>query len=173
MFAILLVRVRCPTLTVMPVPQFIRDLRDHIGHAPLWLPGVSVVVLDADGRLLLTHRVDTGEWAVPSGILEPGEQPGHRALRELREETDIEAELVRVSSVDVSPPIHYPNGDVAQYLNVCFVARHVHGEARVADDENLAVAWFAPDALPHPLAATTRTRIDHALAADGSTWFAS
>ena len=42
-----------------------------------------------------------------------------------------------------------------------------------ADDENLAVAWFAPDALPHPLAATTRTRIEHALAADASTWFAS
>ena len=38
---------------------------------------------------------------------------------------------MRVSSVDVSPPIRYPNGDVAQYLNVCFVARHVRGEARV------------------------------------------
>ena len=138
----------------MPVPQFIRDLRAHIGHAPLWLPGVSVVVLDADGRLLLTHRVDTGEWAVPSGILEPGEQPGPAALRELREETGIEAELVRITSVDVSPAIHYPNGDVAQYLDVCFLARHVRGQARVCDDENHDVAWFAPDALPQPLAAT-------------------
>lgn len=163
----------CPTLTDVPIPEFIRDLRAHIGHAPLWLPGVSVVVLDGRGHLLLTHRVDTGEWAVPSGILEPGEQPGPAALRELREETGIEAELVRVSSVDVTPPIHYPNGDVAEYLDLCFLARYVRGEARVADDENLAVAWFAPDALPQPLAATTRSRIDHALAADRPTWFAS
>ena len=156
----------------MPVPQFIRDLRAHIGHAPLWLPGVSVVVLDADGRLLLTHRVDTGEWAVPSGILEPGEQPGPAALRELREEAGIEAELVRITSVDVSPAIHYPNGDVAQYLDVCFLARHVRGQARACDDENHDVAWFAPGTLPEPLAATSRARIEHALRADAAAWFA-
>lgn len=156
----------------MPVPEFIRDLRAHLGHAPLWLPGVSVVVLDADERLLLTHRADSGEWAVPSGILEPGEQPGHAALRELREETGIEAELLRVASIDVSPPIHYPNGDVAQYLTVNFLARYLRGDACACDDENHDVAWFAPDALPDPLAATTRTRIDQALHGDTVTWFA-
>ena len=156
----------------MPVPEFIRELRSHVGHAPLWLPGVSVVVLDAGGRLLLTHRADTAEWAVPSGILEPGEQPGPAALRELREETGVEAELVRVSSVDVSAPIHYPNGDVAEYLDVCFLARHIRGEGGVHDDENLAVGWFARDGLPAPLAATSRARIDHALRAGEATWFA-
>ena len=30
----------------MPVPEFILELRSKIGHSPLWLSGVSVVVLD-------------------------------------------------------------------------------------------------------------------------------
>ncbi len=109
----------------MPVPEFVAALRDHVGHAPLWLPGVSAVVVDDTGRLLLTKRADNGKWAVVSGILEPGEEPGPAALREVREETGIDAELVRVSSVDTAGPITYPNGDVASYLDVCFVARAV------------------------------------------------
>lgn len=62
----------------MPVPEFVAALRRHVGHAPLWLSGVSVVVRDDDGRLLLTRRADNGRWAVVSGVLEPGEEPGPR-----------------------------------------------------------------------------------------------
>lgn len=128
----------------MPVPEFVTALRGHVGTAPLWLSGVSVVVRDADGRVLLTRRIDNGKWAVVSGILEPGEEPGLAALREVREETGVDAELVRITSVDVTDPITYPNGDVAQYLDVCFLARYLSGDAAVSDDENHDVAWFFP-----------------------------
>jgi 8-oxo-dGTP pyrophosphatase MutT (NUDIX family) len=156
----------------VPVPEFVAALRDHVGHAPLWLPGVSAVVVDDTGRLLLTQRADNGKWAVVSGILEPGEEPGPAALREIREETGVDAELVRVSSIDTAGPITYPNGDVASYLDVCFLARAVAGEARVADDENLDVRWFSPDALPANLTDSSRRRIAAALRDDERTWFA-
>lgn len=61
-------------MVAMPIPEFITDLRSHVGHAPLWLSGVSGVVRDDHGRILLTHRADTAEWAVVSGVLEPGEE---------------------------------------------------------------------------------------------------
>ncbi|MFZ2172481.1 MAG: NUDIX domain-containing protein [Rhodococcus sp. (in: high G+C Gram-positive bacteria)] len=155
----------------MPIPDFITGLRAHVGHAPLWLSGVSVVVRDGNDRILLTRRADNGLWAVVSGVLEPGEEPGPAARREVREETGVDVELVRITSVDVSAPVTYPNGDVSQYLDVCFLARYVDGDARVADDENLEVSWFAPDALPQNLTDTSRLRLEKAVADRPEAWF--
>ncbi len=155
----------------MPIPDFVVQLRNRVGTAPLWLSGVSAVVVDADQRVLLTRRRDNRRWAVVSGILEPGEEPGPAALREIGEETGVEAELIRLTSVDVTEPITYPNGDVAQYLDITFLARHVCGEARVADDENLAVEWFDLTALPSDLTDTSRLRIDKALGGEPEAWF--
>ncbi|MFT4042929.1 MAG: NUDIX domain-containing protein [Gordonia sp. (in: high G+C Gram-positive bacteria)] len=155
----------------MPIPEFVADLRSHIGHRPLWLSGVSAVVRDEAGRILLTRRADSGEWAVVSGILEPGEEPATAIRREIREETGVDAQPVRLTSVDVSALITYPNGDQARYLDLCFLARHLAGDPRVADDENTDVDWFAPDALPDDLADTSRLRIDKALSDNPEAWF--
>ncbi|MCZ4078387.1 NUDIX domain-containing protein [Rhodococcus sp. H36-A4] len=155
----------------MPVPEFVLSLRRRVGTAPLWLSGVSAVVLDENDRILLTRRRDNGLWAVVSGILEPGEEPGPAALREISEETGIDAELIRLTSVDVTGPITYPNGDQAQYLDLTFLARRTGGEAHVADDENLAVEWFESDALPETLSETSRLRIDKALDDSVEAWF--
>lgn len=155
----------------MPIPEFVLALRGKVGTSPLWLSGVSAVVLDSDDRILLTRRRDNGRWAIVSGILEPGEEPGPAALREIGEETGIEAELLRLTSVDVTEQITYPNGDVAQYLDITFLARHTAGEARVADDENLAVEWFTRDSLPADLTDTSRLRIEKALSGSSEAWF--
>ena len=156
----------------MPIPEFIRDLRAQVGNRELWLSGVSVVVLDDSGRVLLTRRVDNGQWAVVSGVLEPGEEPARAALREVREETAVTADIVRLTSIDVTPLITYPNGDQTRYLDVCFLARYVDGDPRAADDENSDVAWFAPDALPSDLTDTSALRIEKALSGNAEAWFA-
>ena len=57
------------------------------------MPGVSAVVVHDDGRLLLGRRSDNGLWAVVSGILEPGEQPAHAAVREVLEEGGVSAQI--------------------------------------------------------------------------------
>lgn len=155
----------------VPIPEFIRDLRAQVGTRELWLSGVSVVVCDDAGRVLLTRRVDNGQWAVVSGVLEPGEEPARAALREVREETDVSAEIIRLTSIDVTPLITYPNGDRTRYLDVCFLARHVDGDPRAADDENSDAAWFAPDALPSDLTDTSALRIEKALAGNAEAWF--
>ncbi len=48
-------------------------------------------------------------------------------------------------SVGVVGPVTFPNGDVCDFLDIVFRCRHVSGEARVNDDESLAVGWFALD----------------------------
>ncbi|GAB92858.1 NUDIX hydrolase [Gordonia rhizosphera] len=155
----------------MPIPEFIRALRHHVGHDPLWLTGVSAVVRDHSGHILLTRRADTGQWAVVSGVLEPGEEPARAVVREISEETGIVAEVLRLTSVDVTPMITYPNGDQTQYLDVCFAARHLDGDPHPADDENTDVAWFGVDELPENLAETSRLRIAKALRDDPAAWF--
>ncbi|MCC3770467.1 NUDIX domain-containing protein [Streptomyces sp. UNOC14_S4] len=153
----------------MPIPDFIRDIRASAGHQLLWLPGVSVIVLDDAGRVLLGRRADTGEWSIIGGIPEPGEQPAAAVVREVYEETAVYCVPERVLLVQALEPVTYPNGDHCQFMDICFLARATGGEARVNDDESLEVGWFDPDALP-PMEEFAVTRIKQATE-DGPTWF--
>jgi len=153
----------------MATPDFIRELRASAGHQLLFLPGVSAVVFDDEGRVLLGQRADTGRWSVVCGIPEPGEQPADTVVREVYEETAVRVVPERLVLVQTLPPVRYPNGDRCQYLDLAFRCRAVGGEARVNDDESLAVAWFGLDALP-PLEEFALTRIKRA-GKDEPTWF--
>jgi 8-oxo-dGTP pyrophosphatase MutT (NUDIX family) len=153
----------------MATPDFIRTIRASVGHELLWLPGVSAVVLDDEGRVLLNRRTDTRKWSLIGGIPEPGEQPAACAVREVQEETGVHCVVERVLIVQALNPVTYDNGDVCQYMDISFRCRAVGGEARVNDDESLEVGWFAVDALPE-LNEFGVFRIKQALS-DTPTWF--
>ncbi len=123
-------------------------------------------------RVLLARRNDTGRWALIGGILEPGEQPAPAVIREVREETGVDAEVERLSSVWSGKPVVIPqNGDRVQYLDLCFRCRYVGGEARVADDENSAVGWFPVDDLPEGMDDSHHQRIKHARPPTGGPFY--
>ncbi|QPP10023.1 NUDIX domain-containing protein [Streptomyces bathyalis] len=154
----------------MATPEFIRRIRATAGHQLLYLPGVSAVVFDEDGRVLLGRRADTGNWSIIGGIPEPGEQPAAAVQREVEEETAVRCVAERVVLVQaLEEPITYPNGDICQYMDICFRCRVTGGEARVNDEESLEVGWFGLDALP-PMEESVVTRIKQATG-DGPTWF--
>lgn len=154
----------------MPIPDFVVALRERMGTDLLWLSGVTAVVRNERGQVLLVRRADNGQWALVSGILEPGEQPAAGLRREIEEETGVVARIEALAGVWTLPELTYPNGDRAQYLDLTFLATHVSGEARVNDDESLEVGWFALDALP-PMMERSRVRLDRALAFGGRAWF--
>ncbi|MFC8868969.1 NUDIX domain-containing protein [Streptomyces sp. NPDC057148] len=153
----------------MATPDFIRDLRVTAGHQLLWLPGVTAVVFDDEGRVLLGRRSDNGRWSLVGGIPEPGEQPAACAVREVEEETAVRCVVERLVLAQALSPVTYDNGDVCQFMDITFRCRAVGGEARVNDDESLEVGWFEVDALPD-LGEFGQFRIKQALS-DAPTWF--
>ena len=156
----------------MPISSYLKSLRDDLGTRLLFLPGVTAVVFDDAGRVLLAERADNGRWALIAGVMDPGEQPAETAVRECLEETGVHIVAQRVISVLTQPPTTYPNGDECEFVDIAFRCRAVGGEARVNDDESLAVGWFALDDLP-PLSDLGRRRIEWALAPETTpAWFA-
>ncbi|MFG3704150.1 NUDIX domain-containing protein [Micromonospora sp. NPDC047670] len=153
----------------MGASDYILRIRERVGHSLLWLPSVSAVVRNDAGELLLGKRADDGRWSVASGVVEPGEQPATAVIREVREETGLDVEPVRLSSV-LTHPHTYPNGDRCEYLNIGFECRLLGGTARVNDDESVAVEWFPPDRLPE-LDRHARLVIAHALGTEATAWF--
>ena len=83
----------------MPTPDFILELRERIGHMPLWLIGVTGYVRRDDGLVLLEQRTDNGKWTLVTGINEPGEEPADTVAREAKEETGVDVIVTDLVSV--------------------------------------------------------------------------
>lgn len=149
----------------MATPDFVIALREKIGTMPLWLSGVTAVVL-RDNDVLLVRRSDTGAWTPVTGIIDPGEEPAVAAAREILEEANVVASVDSISWVKVTAPVVYDNGDVSQYLDIIFRCSYVSGDAFPADGENTEAAWFPVDALPE-ISDDMRGRIMSAVETDG------
>lgn len=154
----------------MPISPYLKSLRDVVGTRLLFLPGVTAVVLDDQGRVLLGRRSDNGNWALIAGVMDPGEQPADTVVREVYEETAVHVVPERVTSVLTQPPNTYPNGDETEYVDITFRCRVTGGQARVNDDESSEVGWFPLDGLP-PLNELALLRLEQALTPGEATWF--
>jgi ADP-ribose pyrophosphatase YjhB (NUDIX family) len=146
----------------MPISHHLKQIREKYGQGLLLLPGVSALVFNDAGEILLGRRSDNGKWAVIGGIIDPGEEPAAACRREVLEETGVEIAIERISGVYMSPVVNYPNGDVAQYVITAFRCRIIDGEPRVADDESLEVRFFPLTELPDDLREDHELRILHA-----------
>ena len=149
----------------MSTPRFILELRERIGNMPLWLIGVTGYVRRDDGLILLEQRADNGKWTLVTGINEPGEEPADTVAREAKEETGVDVIVTDLVSVKSGHEIMtYPNGDQTWYMDhlfLCEVAPDGNSEPVVGDDESMSVGWFSLDALPEPLAESSRERIGY------------
>lgn len=105
--------------------------------------GVGVVCLRGQDVLLIRRGKPprAGEWSLPGGRIEWGERTQAAALRELREETGVEAELLGLLDV-VDGLFPGPDGTVARhYVLVDYVARWISGEPQAGDDALEARFW--------------------------------
>ncbi len=152
----------------MPTPDFILELRRHVGTMPLSLSGVTAVVLRGD-EVLLGRRSDTGALTPITGIVDPQEEPADAAVRETLEEAGVVARATRLTWVHQIPRVVYDNGDQSDYLDLVFRCEWVSGDPYPADGEMTEVGWFPLD---HPdLTGDMRRRVESALAEAGEARF--
>ena len=68
--------------------EYIRGLREKIGHDLIFQPTAACLIDDNDGRILLVRHVE-GWWSLPAGAVDPGETPAEAARRETLEEASV------------------------------------------------------------------------------------
>ncbi len=128
-------------------------------------PGVAAVILTAEG-VLLQRRDDNRMWGLPGGAVEPGESVRVAIVREVREETGLDVEPLRLIGVYSDPVNHqiitYPDGNVIHYVSSVFECA-IRGGTLTCCDESLELAYFDPTSLPPDLMAISRIRIVDAL----------
>jgi len=146
----------------MATPDFILELRRFIGTRPLFLTGVTAVIVRGD-EVLLGRRSDTGALTPVTGIVDPGEEPADAAVREAAEEAGVVIRAERLAWVHQIPRITYANGDQTDYLDLTFRCAWVSGEPRPVDGEMTEVGWYPSSDLSE-LGDEMRARVRAALA---------
>jgi ADP-ribose pyrophosphatase YjhB (NUDIX family) len=123
--------------------------------------GATIAIIH-DDRILLTMRNDFEVWCLPGGHVDEGETLAQAAVREAREETGLEVELMRLVGV------YSKAGWFARGLHpILFAARPVGGVLRPQPGEVIAARYFGRDELPDPILWGHREQILDALAGVG------
>lgn len=93
---------------------------------------VDVVVPSEDGIVLIRRGTDPyeGMWALPGGFVEVGETVENAAVREAKEETNLDVELKSLVGV-YSEPDRDPRG---HNVSVTFLADTTGGDPEAATD---------------------------------------
>ncbi len=118
-------------------------------YPPAPLVAVAAAVLDDAGRVLMVRRgkpPSLGMWALPGGLLDLGESVRDGVVREVREETGAEIELVEL--LDLFEPIP-PRRRGLGSLSLCcyrFLGSFRGGAVAPADDADGA-DWVSLDRL--------------------------
>ncbi len=125
---------------------------------------VAAVILDPAGRVLLCqqsqgHRL----WGLPGGRIRTGESPVHAAIRDVREETGTDVEIIDlVGLYTLTGRDELQDPDLPDVLVHTFRAR-LDGEATLNSPGRICrLGWYDPASLPEPMTATARPAIDDA-----------
>jgi 8-oxo-dGTP pyrophosphatase MutT (NUDIX family) len=116
-------------------------------------------ILVKDGNVLLINHTELGIWLQPGGHVEPNEFPEEAAVREVKEETGLDAEILdadpikfhqgdsRTSHVPFAVSIHtvnYKDG-AHEHFDLCYLAAVKGSKAPKINEESKEIRWFTLD----------------------------
>lgn len=99
----------------------------------------AAVILNQGGEVLILNHVlrPASGWGLPGGFLNTGEQPDEGIRREIREETGIELDNLRMFRVRT----------LNRHIEILFTAT-TSGKPEVLSREILGLGWFTSETLP-------------------------
>ncbi|MCX7619537.1 MAG: NUDIX hydrolase N-terminal domain-containing protein [Acidimicrobiales bacterium] len=110
---------------------------------------VGAVVGNDRGEILLVQRADSGVWLYPTGWADIGYSASEIAVKEVKEETGIDCEVVQL--IAVLDGLRLGFTQIPLY-SLVFHCRSAGGQLRPHPLECRDVGWFGPSALPEGVA---------------------
>lgn len=101
--------------------------------------GVFGIITDNEKRVLFCHRRDYNLWNLPGGGVEVGESPWDALVREIKEETGLEAQPIHLTGV-------YSKPDKNEIV-LSFVCQIIGGEITVTDEAD-KIEYFEIGQIP-------------------------
>ena len=131
----------------MAISPYLARLRARVGTELLLVPSATGIMYDPENRVLLVRQRADGLWSTPGGAIEPDETPADAVVREVREETGLETQAVRLIGAIGGPSfvVRYGNGDCTQYVTIVFECAIIGGTLRADNDEVSEAAFFSRD----------------------------
>jgi ADP-ribose pyrophosphatase YjhB (NUDIX family) len=109
---------------------------------------VGAVVGNELGEILLVQRSDSGIWLYPTGWADIGYSPAEVAMKEVKEETGIDCEPLRLIAVIDGLRMGFTR---VPLYSLVFHCRATGGELERHPLETSDVGWFGQDDLPFPI----------------------
>jgi len=154
--------------------HFVQEWMDNIGEG---IPGyvtpkvaIGAIVGNDDGEVLLVKRAPSGVWLFPSGWADVGYSAAEVVVKEVREETGIDAEPVQLLGVVDGMRMGFTKFGMYMLLFHC---RAVGGELVPHPLETDDCGWFSRDELPTPTVGAEWWAQRAFAAIDGETFSAS
>ena len=137
---------------------YISDIRKYVGHEAILTAGVVLFVFNNENKVLMQLRTDYNSWGFPGGAMELGESFEETAKRELKEETNLEVDDMKLIKVLSGKDTYreYPNGDKLYDITAIFVIKKYHNDLKVNDDESKKLEWLDINNLPDNMPAHTK-----------------
>ena len=113
--------------------------------------GIGVVLINAQGEVLIGKRKGSHaqKFSIPGGHLDLGETFEHAAIREIREETNLEIRNPRVVGVTNNLETYREEGK--HYISVVVLSTEFSGELKNLEPEKCeGWTWNDPHNLPQP-----------------------
>lgn len=139
--------------------NYIKFLRQYVGHEAILTAGVGLFVFNDKKQILLEMRTDFNVWGFPGGAMELGESFEETAIRELKEETDLDIEELQMIKILSGKDTYreYPNGDKLYDITAIFVVTKYSGIPKVNDNESKELGWFDINNLPENMTANSKS----------------
>ena len=143
--------------------DYVKYLRDKIGHDVVNLTGVNVLIINENNEILLQKRGTYPlKWGLIGGITELGEALEDTAVREAKEETGLDIkELTLLGTTSGNKCyIDFPNGDKAYFITIGYVTKSFSGNLKVDNVETKDLRFFSYDDLPENIPNSHRILIE-------------
>lgn len=131
--------------------DYVKYIRDRVGHDPINLTGVNVLIINKDNKVLLQRRgTFPYKWGLVGGITELGEALEDTAIREVKEESGLDIKDLNLLGTTSGENcyIDFPNGDKAYFLTVGYFTKNFSGALKIDDLETKELKFFSYEELP-------------------------